>query len=98
MTFHVGQEVTLKGPFNTRLEWVADDGEPENGLPKPQFGDVCRILNTNISQRTGTLFLYLDGFCGSFDASEFRPVVKPTTDISIFTRMLDGTRSPELVT
>lgn len=92
MTFHVGQEVTMKD---------SEAWEPEDGLPHPQFGTVYRCVGKRVSKAAancGELFLDLDGFHGWWHAERFRPVVKPTTDISIFTRMLDEARSPELVT
>jgi hypothetical protein len=93
MAFRVGQEVTLK---ESDRAWGEVYGRPVPGGWLPRMGAVYVV--TRIDLILGTQFLTFAEDASGWDAREFRPVVKPTTDISIFTRMLDQARSPELVT
>lgn len=92
MTFHVGQEVT---PKDASRPWQKLNGQPVEGWV-PRQGAVYVIRS--IEAWCGATYLFFDESPCGHDAKSFVPVVKPTTDISIFTRMLDEARSPELVT
>lgn len=95
MAFRVGQEVTLINDDGDA--WVHINPAAPPFAWKPKFAAVYIVTGVHVN--AGLEFLIFDeGLPHCFDAREFRPVVKPTTDISIFTRMLDEARSPELVT
>jgi hypothetical protein len=93
MTFRLGQKVALK------------NGKPWkniNGLTVPVVGAVYSIRKIMADDEGGALLLneirnprrwHQDGFGeATWDANEFRPVIEPKkqTDISVFTKMLDG--------
>jgi hypothetical protein len=59
----------------------------------PVKGEVYTVFGVCFD---GAELLYLDGFLPKrFYSDCFRPLVETHTDISIFTRMLDGAREPE---
>lgn len=91
MAFHIGQEVTMK----TQHRWLPHDGKPAP-LDAPQFGAIYRVIWMHTFE--GRCYLKLAGTSGNWWSDRFRPVVRPTTDISIFTRMLDEVRTPEHIT
>lgn len=83
MAFHVGQKVTL---IEDDPWWyvIRTDTEVFDG---PQYGAVYEIAEIKLCDERPFLFFHQWPKKG-WDAEEFRPVVEPKTDISIFTAML----------
>lgn len=104
MGFHVGQKVVCI----KRGKW--ESSHPEGRVPKsetqPVFGRVYTIREIEpfiIDGYQGLLFEEIFNPLGEsplevcFNASRFRPIIERKTDISIFTKILDGHRQPDLV-
>lgn len=86
MNFVAGEEVTLKHRIPDGEAWVTFDGARKHSGPK--YGRVYKISDTMLAT-VQMLFFEEFGSHVCYDSRLFRRVVKRSTDISIFTKVLD---------
>lgn len=89
MTFYTGQKVTMKRDH----PWFYDD-VPQPSEGRPVFGHVYAIsvIAPDPQFPAWQILEFLEFPGHVFEAHNFRPVVEPKTDISIFTAMLGPTK------
>lgn len=82
MTFFVGQRVTMKEDGDWYSSITGQDKPTA-----PRYGEVYEIAKV-VDSRGLTYLEFSQWPTQGWLADEFRPVVEPKTDISIFTAML----------